>query len=258
VITETETARWAERFGVATVQILRDHYISHVLAALPTDTCFYGGTALCRTYLAGSRLSEDIDLLSSDPSACLSTLEATLPGALRREFPDSAWTPLGDVDDGVAATLAPPGIVAIKVYVGRLRPAVDPWLFAPTEVELRYSDLAETTQLECPTLATFAAMKLSAWFDRHAPRDLYDLAGLASTGILADPEVADLFRTKHSVGVPVREIARVPNATAAAWETELAGQVAVLPTAEECLATVSLALATPNEATPVDAPKVEW
>ncbi|HEY3670079.1 MAG TPA: nucleotidyl transferase AbiEii/AbiGii toxin family protein [Acidimicrobiia bacterium] len=256
MITEQEVAQRAQRFGVATVQIQRDHFISHVLAALPHDSRFSGGTALCRTYLEGTRLSEDIDLLGPDPSTSLAELEAALPAALRREFPNSAWTERGSVDDGVAATFAPPGIVAIKVYVGQLHP-VDPWEFAATDVQLRYSDLPPTTSLLCPTLATFAAMKLSAWFDRHAPRDLYDLAGLAATGILADPVVADLFRAKHAVGLPVWEFARVPKSTATAWETELAGQVGVLPSAEECRATVGRAVAPPKESTPGDAPKVE-
>lgn len=248
MITDREASAWAERFGVPAAQVLRDHFISHVLAALPPEARFYGGTALCRTYLDGTRLSEDIDLLHPDPTSYLAELEAMLPTALRREFPDSTWTPRGAVDDGVAATLAPPGIVAIKVYVGWFRSTVDPWEFAATDVQLRYSDLTPTATLRCPTLATFAAMKLSAWFDRQAPRDLFDLAGLASTGILADPKVAELFRAKHTVGPPALEFNRVPKATAAAWETEMAGQVGILPTAEECRATVAHALAPPNEA----------
>jgi predicted nucleotidyltransferase component of viral defense system len=246
VITETEAARWAAKFGVTHVQILRDHFISHVLAALPRDSTFYGGTALCRTFLEGSRLSEDVDLLSPDPPTCMAELHNTLQRALRREFPNIGWTARGSEDDGVAATLAPPGIIAIKLYVGRLR-AVDPWEFTSTDVRLRYSDLDEITRLQCPTLETFATMKLSAWFDRHAPRDLYDLAGLASTGIFAEPAVERLFRAKHAVGVPTQEFERVPKRTAAAWETELAGQVGTLPTADECMARVRVALGLPNE-----------
>lgn len=246
MITDREATEWAKRFGVTSDRIMRDHFISHVLAALPSATKFYGGTALCRTYLEGTRLSEDVDLLSTDPGSCLEQLEGLLPKALRREFPDSTWTARGSVDDGVAATLAPPGIVAIKVYVGWLRPAVDPWVFADTDVRLRYSDLADATPLTCPTLVTFAAMKLSAWFDRHAPRDLFDLAGLASTGVLADAEVAQLFRAKTGVGIPHSEFVRISKATSRAWETELAGQVGVLPSAEECLATVRDALGGPE------------
>ncbi|GAA3631732.1 hypothetical protein GCM10022267_18340 [Lentzea roselyniae] len=59
----------ADRFGVAEDQVLRDHLISHVLAALAEvapEVLFVSGTALARTHLAdpaaGGRLSEDIDL----------------------------------------------------------------------------------------------------------------------------------------------------------------------------------------------------
>ena len=56
MISRAELAEWAERFGVAAEQIQRDHLISHVLAALSLEadvgTMFYGGTALCRSYLA--------------------------------------------------------------------------------------------------------------------------------------------------------------------------------------------------------------
>ena len=68
-------------------------------------------------------------------------------------------------------------------------------------MQLRYPDLPETQTLQCPTLTTFAAMKLAAWFDRHAPRDLFDLAGLAGLGVLHDPEVHRIFREKMGVGV---------------------------------------------------------
>jgi hypothetical protein len=128
--------------------------------------------------------------------------------------------------------------------------------FRATGVQLRYSDLPDTTSLVCPTLETFAGMKLSAWFDRHAPRDLYDLAGLAATGVLADPAVAEMFRAKHAVGIPLSEFARVPKRTGDAWVTELAGQVGELPPAEKCLERVRRALEPPTEGPTGDAPKV--
>jgi predicted nucleotidyltransferase component of viral defense system len=33
-------------------------------------------------------------------------------------------------------------------------------------------------EIRVPTIEAFAAMKLSAWHDRRAPRDLYDLHAL--------------------------------------------------------------------------------
>ncbi|MFT5530772.1 MAG: putative nucleotidyltransferase [Candidatus Poriferisodalaceae bacterium] len=51
-------------------------------------------------------------------------------------------------------------------------------------VQLRYSDLPESVAIRVPTPSGFAAMKLMAWFDRHAPRDLYDLFALAAAGYI--------------------------------------------------------------------------
>lgn len=48
------------RFGVAAEQVVRDHVISHALAAIARigtdDVVFFGGTALSRTHLAEVRL----------------------------------------------------------------------------------------------------------------------------------------------------------------------------------------------------------
>src|SRR6478609_1291335 len=122
MITRTEIGEWAQRFGVTAPQIARDHFVSHVLdalAALHPDVRFFGGTALCRTYLEGTRLSEDVDLLHPDPRAFLAWLADELPPALRREFPDTTWVRLPPEGDGLAGLLAPPELSAIKVYVGQ-------------------------------------------------------------------------------------------------------------------------------------------
>ena len=73
---------------------------------------------------------------------------------------------------GVGDFFGVPGYAPIKVYVGRDGPNTRAWNFEPAEVSLRYSDLPATRTFQCPTLPTFCAMKLTAWFDRHAPRDL--------------------------------------------------------------------------------------
>jgi predicted nucleotidyltransferase component of viral defense system len=245
VISRSELAAWAERFGVARAQIERDHFISHTLHALgshdPT-TQFFGGTALCRTYLEGTRLSEDIDLLHPVPRDFLDDLAAQLPTALRREFPGTSCTSRESEGDGYVAFLAPPDLTPIKLYVGQLGPNARAWEFAPTSVQLRYRDLPEVQILQCPTLATFAAMKLAAWFDRHAPRDLFDLAGLAALGILGDPEVDRMFHRKMGIELVASEFQRVPKVTADAWQTELAAQMGALPAADACLREVRIAL----------------
>lgn len=240
-----ELEEWARRIGVSTAQISRDHFISHVLAALgelyPT-TRFFGGTALCRTYLVDTRLSEDIDLLHPEPRGFLAALEVGLSRVLRREFPGTASSGPAPEGDGYACRLGPPELAPIKVYVGRDGHDTRAWEFARTEVVLRYSDLPDVTALECPTLVTFAAMKLSAWSDRHAPRDLFDLSGLARVGTLGDPAVATMYRAKTGTGIFAREFERVPVSTSKSWESELAAQVGELPDAQSCLRRVGNAL----------------
>lgn len=56
----------AETFGVDESQVVRDHLISHLLAAISTEAAeqivFFGGTALARSLIPDGRLSEDIKL----------------------------------------------------------------------------------------------------------------------------------------------------------------------------------------------------
>lgn len=52
VLDEHERLAVEEKFGVGTGQVVRDHVISHGLAAIataaPNDVVFFGGTALSR------------------------------------------------------------------------------------------------------------------------------------------------------------------------------------------------------------------
>ena len=237
---------WAQRFGVSAAQIRRDHFISHVLRALGDlrpGTRFFGGTALCRTYLDPSRLSEDIDLLHHDPREFLEWMRAELPNALRREFPDTTWSAVSSEGDGFATFLGSSDLDAIKIYVGRDGQNSSAWEFIETLVHLRYRDLPSDQAFDCPTAASFAAMKLAAWSDRHAPRDLYDLAGLAESGTLRDPDVGRIFKQTMGVPIMMADFERVPSATANAWNTELAAQVGALRSHDECLAHVRAELA---------------
>jgi hypothetical protein len=230
---------------VSTAQIDRDHFISHVLSALSDldpATRFFGGTALCRTYLVHSRLSEDIDLLHPDPRSFLAALAVALPTKLRREFPGTSSSEMVSEGDGYAYRLGPPELTPIKVYAGRDGHNTRAWEFTRTEVVLRYRDLPDTTVFECPTPVTFAAMKLAAWSDRHAPRDLFDLSGLAEVGILGDPAAERMYRAKLGTGIIGAEFERVSVSTARSWESELAAQVGELPDVQSCLRGVRDAL----------------
>jgi hypothetical protein len=88
----------AETFGVDESQVLRDHLISHLLAAISAEAAaqvvFFGGTALARSLIPDGRLSEDIDLIATGTrTAIAQRLTTALPRALRREFPGLTWQP---------------------------------------------------------------------------------------------------------------------------------------------------------------------
>lgn len=137
-----EVSRHAAHFGVPQSQIIRDHLISHALLAIGTDpqiaesVTFFGGTALCRTWLPGLRLSEDIDLLvhSKDARAMITKRLSRL---LRRQFSDHQWTQLESAHEVDTWSLTSGGSSSIKVqFVIRKE-----WREVPTTttaVELRY------------------------------------------------------------------------------------------------------------------------
>ena len=121
----------------------------------------------------------------------------------------------------------------MKVYVGAAHTEHPNWSFQPTAVALRYPDLPETVTLSCPTLETFTIMKWSAYVDRHAPRDLFDLAGLTRLQAFDKNSEAILEQTT-GFGFLQAELSRIPRSLSTAWESELSHQVADLPSPEEC------------------------
>ncbi len=85
-------------FGVADIQVRREHLISHALAAIASidaaEIEFFGGTALCRTHLPHHRLSEDIDLVAlTDRRATAARIESAMTRALRRSFGSPTFIP---------------------------------------------------------------------------------------------------------------------------------------------------------------------
>ncbi len=234
MIDRSEIEALAARFGAPDSQIIRDHLISHVLAAIVDwadrdRVTFFGGTALCRTWLPDLRLSEDIDLLIDSPTDG-EHLRQHVSRRLRREFPNHEWSRLGAQHQVETWTLSADEL-EVKVQFVQPRKGWEriPLVTEPTQ--LRYSDLPESVALRVPTPSGFAAMKLMAWFDRHAPRDLYDLAALAGAGYIDGftPDTATLER-------------RVPRMVESSWQTELGHQLADASTADQCLARVRVAL----------------
>lgn len=191
-----EWAAVAERFGVDMEQVRRDHLISHLLGALAAgvpsdDVVFFGGTALSRTYLTDARLSEDIDLIALAPRTDVAAqIEVAVRRGLARSHGRPTWRPaLSATSGSQPATVGVEGTASIQVQLltgeGYL------WPTEVRDIDQRYSD-APPSRLRTLTAAGFAAAKLSAWMDRHAPRDLYDLWALAERGLI-DADALDVF-----------------------------------------------------------------
>lgn len=180
-----ESQKVQNLFRANEAQVSRDHAISHVLAALQeinTELVFFGGTALSRTFLTMGRLSEDIDIYSSDRRALCSELD-NFPKLIKEEFPQALWNvkPSQTVDSQ-SSLLVCDSSIQIMVQV------VDSWTRewakvpkALTQIYQRFSDVPET-KLFTPTFDGFVAMKALAWFDRRSARDLFDLEGLSHKG----------------------------------------------------------------------------
>jgi hypothetical protein len=197
-----------EQFGVADEQVLRDHAVSHVLAALSTtdlvdDLVFIGGTALSRTFLPHLRLSEDIDLITSAPRRDVGRrIESAVAAGLRRTHGSVAWVPaLADTRGADSSVLVVGDSIHIRVQLlgatGYPR-----WPVELRCLEQRYSD-APAASLVVPTAPAFAGWKTATWLDRSAPRDLYDLWGLGRAGWITS-EAALLFRTHGPTAGDVR------------------------------------------------------
>ncbi|WP_327654702.1 nucleotidyl transferase AbiEii/AbiGii toxin family protein [Streptomyces sp. NBC_00483] len=244
MLSRHELARVAADYGAAENQIRRDHLISHVLhalAELDVPLVFFGGTALARTHLttaeAGGRLSEDIDLLTGDRRMVAGVLDKALPRRLRREFPRSRWEPaFADVGSVDAAQLVTEDGLRLRIQLIDTGSTHADWNRWPTEVreiDLRYGDVPGPVRLRVPTLDAFAGMKIAAYADRRAPRDLFDLAALARLDKVTD-DVPRLVRDITGI-TPGRHHFRTPPVMD--WEDQLAHQTGYLPTAQECMDT---------------------
>ncbi|MGH3450714.1 MAG: nucleotidyl transferase AbiEii/AbiGii toxin family protein [Haloechinothrix sp.] len=236
-----EAAAVAEEFGVADEQIRRDHLLSHLLAVLstklPRAVVFFGGTALARTHLPGGRLSEDLDLYAVPRRAdVVADVEKVLADGVRREYGRLTWDPplssVRDVDPAVLRTAD-----GLTVRVQLLDPAHHPaWPTERRALVQRYSD-APRAKLAVPTAPAFAAAKTTAWQDRHTPRDLYDLWGLARLGLL-DMQAARLFAAFGPTGHAPRPWMFTDPPAADSWTTELGGQTRIAVGPAEALAVV--------------------
>lgn len=230
----------ARRFGADDSQIARDHLISHLLTGLGgivgTEVVFFGGTALSRTHLSRGRLSEDIDLYTVGNRRDLANrLTDRWPRSVRREFPRLTWDPaLGVVRDVEPALLVTDDAISIRIQLLSADATYRRWPTETGRVEVRYRDVPAVA-LTVPTLQAFVAMKASAWRDRHAARDLYDLANLAGIGAIDAGAVA-LLRDVTSVPLVGMDLAALPRHLD--WHGQLAHQCRLEMDAESALAVV--------------------
>ena len=224
-----EAAAVAEEFGVSDEQVRRDHLLSHLLAVLASDlpdaVVFFGGTALARTHLPYGRLSEDLDLFAvPHRTEVVAEVERLLATGVRRDFGQLTWDPpLSAVRDVEPAVLRARDGLTVRVQL--LEPASHPaWPTERRALVQRYTDAPPAT-LAVPTLPAFGASK-TAWHDRHLPRDLYDLWGLAGLGGL-DAAAAVVFARYGPTGHPPRPWMFTNPPAAVDWSAQLGGQTRI-------------------------------
>jgi hypothetical protein len=141
-------------------------------------------------------LSEDLDLLLvGDPLEQRVRLEDGLLQQLCREFPTRAWEVAPSVARAPTSALLRADGFVVRVQLLPTTGGWAAWTRVPASacaVDLRYEDLPDAVELAVRTPEGFAAMKLSAWEDRRAPRDLSDLAGLTTIDAFAS-RTLDVF-----------------------------------------------------------------
>ena len=237
MLDEVEAERVREQFDSTEAQVRRDHAISHALASvqkIESDMVFFGGTALSRTFLREGRLSEDIDLYTSDRKALCVELDE-LPDLIEEEFPQAYWDalPSQSTDPGSSLLICDS---STQIKVQALDSRSRGWQSVPTtlaSIDQRYFDVRDT-QLVVPTFAGFVAMKALAWFDRGAPRDLFDLAGLAGVRDVP-PAARELINKLKGFELTEKMLDRKISGL---WQEELAHQTRLFTTQEECLTVV--------------------
>lgn len=242
-LSHADLERVRDLFGVAEPQVLRDHLISLLLAAISRSSVadavvFFGGTALCRTLLPDHRLSEDIDLMvriGHDRKAVAHELQSILTRATARTHGTLHWSRALSESPEHAFASTDEGIT---VQVQLLR--ADDYPRLPTvdrDLDQHYSDVPPA-RLAVLTQESFVVAKTTAWLERNTPRDLYDLWALTNAGYLGR-EAVDLYRRFGPTGrtPALREFPAAPSESD--WTQALAHQCRVRTCAEEAFRVVT-------------------
>jgi predicted nucleotidyltransferase component of viral defense system len=234
--------REMKRFDAPAAQVLRDHAISHALAALAADPkladnlLFFGGTALGRTYLPSGRLSEDIDLMAlSSRKPVVARIVQVIERGMLRSHGRITWTGPFTTSDVEPAVARLSGSVTIRIQVLACE-SYEPWPHHWVDLEQRYSD-APPARLQVPTSESFAASKTAAWFDRRAPRDLWDLWALAEKRLITRAG-AELFARHGPIRWPPQPFMFDRAPSEQDWRRQLAHQTQLTVTADHALQVV--------------------
>jgi predicted nucleotidyltransferase component of viral defense system len=248
-LTYADLERVTVHFGVPENQIRRDHLISHLLAVIAaSDLCaqvtFFGGTALTRTVLPNLRLSEDIDLIATGPlprSQIAAQLQQTLNRAVARTHGRLSWEP--DLPTTVSpnpATIVTDDGLAVQIQL--VSPVGYPlWPSAIAPLVQRYSDVRRAS-LRVLTSEAFVAAKTAALASRHAPRDLFDLWGLAMENKIT-ASAAEVYRALGPTGNNPSPHLFDFDLPEASWRAALSHQCRLTVTAQDARSMVAAAWA---------------
>ena len=177
----------------------------------------------------------------ADRRSVARAITRTIERALRVTHGRVNWTvALAEIRDTEPASLVTADglMVRVQLLSAQGYPA---WPTAVHDIDQRYSDIPPT-RLRTPVRDSFAAWKTAAWFERHAPRDLYDLWALALAGALT-ASAAQLFATHTGLGLPQDHMfSRAP--AAQDWLEQLSGQTRLTVSPEEALEVVRSAWST--------------
>ena len=185
------------------------------------------------------RLSEDLDLIAVGPRGqAASRLDLELVRAVQRDYGLLTWRPpLSSIRDVESASLMTSDGLTLRIQL--LSAAYSDWPTEIRQLDQRYSD-APSAAMRVPTLPAFVAWKTTAWFERAAPRDLWDLWALAQIGAIT-PEAATLFRQHGPTGAPPRPWMFRNPPSQPQWEAQLGGQTHLDVSAKQALHAVARA-----------------
>lgn len=215
---------------------------AHTRGEVPNDLLFFGGTALSRTHLVKGRLSEIIDLIAlTDRVEAIPRFKSVVERSLQRVHGRVTWTSDFSARNDVTPALATtPDGVSLKVQLlGRAGYTIWPSEVRP--LTQRYAD-APPAQMRVPTRDAFIGWKTTAWTDRKASRDRWDLWALSEAGPFTDGTVS-VFKRFGPTGTAPKSWMFRDAPSVIDWRTDLGGQTNLNVEPTDAMKSVRLAWA---------------